>query len=63
MRTSPAHEMAALLAEALLALILSERDSQRGSSEKPLISGSQPAPLCADGGAEKPGPIREEATE
>ena len=59
----PRHEAVSLLAAALLAMLLQSREERGGSRGIPLISGSQPAPLCADGGAEKPGPMHEEAKE
>lgn len=57
----PRHEVVSLLAAALLTVILDGCEEGGGSRGIPLISGSQPAPLCADGGAEKPGQMHEEA--
>jgi hypothetical protein len=56
----PPHEVVSLLAAALLTMVLD--GSPEGGEDRaiPLISGSQPAPLCPDGGAEKPGPMHEE---
>jgi len=57
----PRYEVVSLLAEALLTVVLDGCEEGGGGRAIPLISGSQPAPLCADGGAEKPGPMHEEA--
>jgi len=54
-------EVVEILTACLLEFLLAAGKVAPERGRIPLISGSQPAPLCADGGAEKPGPMHEEA--
>ena len=47
-------EVVEILASSLLDLLLTGEGSHSKEGRKPLISGSQPALLCTDDGAEKP---------